>query len=115
MKLTTKTNFRIIVEPLPLGHFGGIRVPDNFGGLSRERVEQDYIDRCNEIVTDIKRHADNVGHCEVQWDTEITCSHCGNGWEESPDDEFPDMPKGCPLCCNKAMSEWKESNAATIR
>lgn len=33
------------------------------------------------------------------------CGHCGFTWEEADGSEA-DMPKGLPLCCEKAQGEW---------
>lgn len=108
MKITTKTNFRVIVEPRRLGDFGSVRVPDNFGGLSPARIEKDYQSRCEEIVADIRRHVDNVDGCSIECDTEEVCSHCGLQWEELPEaDDYG--PKGAPLCCSRAAEEFRAS------
>lgn len=55
----------------------------------------------------IKRHVDNVGYISVQYDTYEVCSHCNLTWEVSEDNRDPDFPKGCPVCCDKAIDEWE--------
>ena len=64
-----KTNFRIEVYPRRLGDYGCLVVPDNYfrGG---ERIEEDYQQRCEEMIADMKRHVDNFGSAEVVWDEE---------------------------------------------
>lgn len=85
-KVTTLSNFRVVVEPKT--HIYGI-------ALRESTVKKD----CEEIVEQIKRHVDNVHSVSLEYDTDITCSHCGYGWEEEMDGE--------PLCCDKAVEEFK--------
>lgn len=84
-KVIEKINFRVVVEPKT--HVYGIKL---------SYVEQD----CKEMADQIKRHVDNVSSVSVDFDTNVTCSHCGYGWEEDITGE--------PLCCNAAIEEWKQ-------
>ncbi len=94
MKLVKKSNYRIVVEPKT--HIFGIE-------LSEETQKKDLRD----MEEQIKRHVDNIGYISVQCDTDEVCSHCNLTWEVSEDNSDPDFPKGCPVCCNKAIDEWK--------
>ena len=94
MKIVTKSNFRIIIEPVT--HIYGVKLSD----------EEQRID-LKEMEEQIKRHVDNIGYMNVEYDTNETCSHCNLTWELSEDDSDPDFPKGCPVCCNEAANEWK--------
>ena len=82
-KITTKTNFRVIVEPVT-----------SICGIKLSTVESD----CREVADQIKRHVDNVRRVDVEYDVENTCSHCGYSWEV-------DEETGEPLCCQKAIDE----------
>lgn len=87
--LSNKTNFRVVVEPRGLGDFGYLCTSAEFlygsGPEAQKRIERDMEDRCNEIVADIKRHADNVGSAYVEFDQEHICEHCGSIWTEKSD------------------------------
>lgn len=105
MKITRKTNFRVVVEPRRLGDYGYVRTSDTAFGRSIADVERDYEERCEGIAQDIKRHADNIGRVSVECDSEEQCQHCGHRWEVSVDDSDSDFPKGTPLCCQRAITE----------
>ena len=105
MKITKKTNFRVVIEPRRLGDYGFAKVSDSFTGRSEEQIAKDYQERCEEIVEQTKRHVDNVGWIGVEFDSEEICSHCRNTWDVSADDSDPEYPKGTPLCCGKAIEE----------
>jgi len=84
MKITKRVNFRVEVHP-PI-----------FLSEKVERIKQ----RTEDLLRDIKRHID-FDDVNIKWDTEITCSYCHLSWEEDEN--------GCPVCCNKAIDEWKKS------
>lgn len=109
MKTIKKHNFRVIIEPRRLGNFGFARMSDHLLYDSDETIQREYEKRCEEIVEDVKRHVDNVGHVSVEWDTEEVCSYCGRSWTESQDDLDHGFPKGSPYCCDAAVTEWNSS------
>lgn len=84
--LSNKTNFRVVVYPRSLGDLGYMRTSAEFlyghDAEAQKRIERDMEERCNEIVADIKRHADNVGSAYVEFDQEPICEHCGAIWTE---------------------------------
>jgi hypothetical protein len=98
-KIIEKSNFRVVVEPKGLGDYGGIRVSDSMFHKTKEAIEKGYFERCQEIVDDIKRHVDNAGYVNIEYDTEVKCSYCGYGWEIDPATNEPD-------CCQKAIDEF---------
>ncbi len=106
MKTVIKSNFRVVVEPKRLGDYGCVRVSDSFGGKSKRQIEVGYINRCYEIVDQIKRHVDNFGSIDIQSDEEYICSYCECDWSVSEDDSDPKYPKGTPLCCEEARAEF---------
>lgn len=106
MKIIKKSNFRVVVEPRRLGDFGSVRISDNFFGKTEAQVEKEYQSRCNDIEEQIKRHVDNVGSVQVEYDTDEVCSHCGSPWEQ---DET-----GMPQCCVKAEKEFEASKEQII-
>lgn len=81
-----KDNFRVVVEPRSMTDFGGLSTSRGFFYASdaegQRRWERDMHDRCAEIVSDIKRHVDNVSYAWVEFDQEHVCSHCGSNWTE---------------------------------
>lgn len=101
MKLKTLTNFRVEVTP---------REP--YLGRDPKKAEAIWADLCKDIASQIKRHVDDVGSADVVFDTKESCSHCDYGWEVATDDSDPEFPKGCPLCCEAAIEEFKAGLAA---
>lgn len=65
---------------------------------------------CEDMVSQIKKHVDGVGFCEVVWDSIETCEFCGTEWEVNEDPNDPDVGLGEPLCCTKAQREWEEQH-----
>ena len=51
------------------------------------------------VMREIKKHVDDIAGVSYRRDIKECCSHCGYGWEVDED--------GSPLCCNKAIEEWK--------
>ena len=87
MKIAHKDNFRVEIEPGPY-HF---------------RVNEKQILRdCESIISDVKRHVDDVQSCEIRWDTEYICSFCGYEWDEDAETKEP-------LCCTSAIEEWENN------
>ena len=107
MKITKKSNFKVVIEPRRLGDYGYVRVSDCFFGRDEERIAKDYEQRCEEIIDQVKRHVDNVGWIGIECDSKEVCSHCGCNWDVSDDDSDPEYPKGTPLCCERAIQEFK--------
>lgn len=97
-KVIKKSNFRVIIEPRRLGDYGSVRTSDSFM-RNESQIEKDYQRRCDEMVDQIKRHVDNVDNAYVDWDAEITCSHCGSDW----------IGAGGPNCCEEAIAEYNQS------
>lgn len=81
-----KSNFRVVIDPRGLGNFGGISVSKNWlyghTDADQKRMERDEEDRANEIMQDVKRHVDNVGHVSIDFDQNDVCEHCGSDWTE---------------------------------
>lgn len=94
-KIVKRINHRVIVEPWSYGKYD----------------EKWVQGKCESIMSDIKRHVDDIGQVWIESDVEATCSHCGYSWEVSQDDSDPDFPKGTPLCCQKAIDEFSEQKA----
>jgi len=103
-----KTNFRIIVEPRRFGDMGFVRTSDDFlygrGKEAEARLARDYEDRCNEILSELKRHVDNVGYAWVEFDQPSVCEHCGSYWAE----ESTSYNGGC---CSKDEEEQEAREA----
>jgi hypothetical protein len=105
-----KENFRVVVEPRAMTDFGFLRTGRSFlygdGAEAQRRWERDMQDRCDEIVSDIKRHADNVSSVYVEFDQEHVCEHCGGAWTESN----PNYNGGC--CEKDEEAEQARKQAA---
>lgn len=78
----TPKNFRVVVEPRGLGDFGFMSMGDSYISNDPERIAKLYRERCAEIVASIKRHADEVGRVDIEWDSSHVCGHCGRVWTE---------------------------------
>lgn len=107
MKETRNFNYRVVIYPRSLGDLGCVRMSDSFLVPDSTERERKYKERCDDIATDVKRHVDFAGDVVIEHDTESACSFCENSWEISADDTDPEWPKGCPLCCQRAIDEWK--------
>jgi hypothetical protein len=77
-----KTNIHVEVYPRRLGNFGFMRVTDS---MVSANIEKDYIDRCEEMIEQIKRHVDDVDSAYVEFDQEFVCEFCGRDWTEDSD------------------------------
>lgn len=82
----SKENYRVVIEPRRLGDFGGASMSLGLlygrGPDAQKRIEKDMEARCSEMISDIKRHIDNVGSVHIDFDQEYVCEHCGAGWTE---------------------------------
>jgi hypothetical protein len=92
------SNFRIVVEPRGLGDLGWVRTSASFlygnGPDAEARISKDMQDRCEEIVSQIKRHVDLISYAGVEFDQPDVCEHCGYPWGE-------DQPNYNGGCCQK--------------
>jgi len=82
-KIVGYENYRVVIEPRRLGDFGIASVSDRMICPDEERRQREYKERCQEIVSDIKRHIDNVGSVDIECDAIEECEHCGARWTES--------------------------------
>lgn len=102
-----KSNFRVIIEPRNLGNFGSIRCSPSLiygrGPEAEKRMAEELQSRCEEIVSQVKRHVDEVGWVGIECDEEQQCPFCGYNWESACDEN------GEPGCCRAAI----DAHAAT--
>ena len=92
----TPTAYWVEVEPRRLGALGVCSVSDSLlYPDDKERLDE-YRKRCVEMLDQIKRHVDNVGHVCIKCHTEDVCGYCGARWTEDSD-EFNGG------CCAKDM------------
>lgn len=71
MRVTERTNYRVIVEPQ--------------GPRWTSYIEKEQKRDCEAIIEQIKRHVDGVSHLYVDFDTTHSCGHCGHVWTEKSD------------------------------
>jgi len=107
MKITKQFNWRVVVEPRGLGNFGIASISDYAIEPDEEKREARYKAMCEDIMEQIKRHIDDVGNVYLDCDTEEVCSYCRRTWEVNEDPNDPDAELGQPLCCHKAIEEWR--------
>lgn len=88
-KIIKKSNPRVVIE-----------ADLTFPGL-RKYPDDDRHVMCEEIVKQVKRHIDDIADVYVKYDTEEVCEFCGFSWETEDNGE--------PVCCNKAVEEWKHN------
>jgi len=100
MKEIVNRDYHVIIEPKSLGDCGVMRFPDRHIEPDEEKRNQRYEEMCEEIARQVKRHIDGVGYVAVVWDSREVCSFCGYDWEVDEN--------GVPLCCEKAVEEYKE-------
>jgi hypothetical protein len=100
MKTTITENYRVIIYPRSIGDFG-------WASISPQAIEPNYIkrqemykDKCEEIIDDVKRHVNNVGSVNIEYDSREICEFCKSDWEQ-------DEVTGEPQCCVKAVKEFE--------
>ena len=93
MKVIKRVNIRVEVTP-ELWSFGS------------EPSEEARLTVCERLVSQIKRHVDEIESVLVLYDTKETCSLCGLPWEVSPAGSV-DYPEGYPWCCEEAQEEFQ--------
>lgn len=98
---TTQENFRVVIEPRGIGQFGSISMSDSFFCKDEADRQCQYKQRCEEIVTEVRRHVDNIGHVSVESDDVHACEHCGARWTE-------DSAEYNGGCCDKDQEAQDE-------
>lgn len=81
-KKVLSTNYRVVIEPRRLGNFGSVSCSDSLIERDEEKRQKLYLERCEEIAADVKRHVDNVGSVYIDSDDASVCEHCGWAWTE---------------------------------
>lgn len=98
MKVITKSNYRVIIEP-NTGHY--------FFRRSQEEISEEEKKICKEIEDQVRRHVDNFSRVDIDCDTDITCSYCKLAWEV-------DKETGEPFCCSRAVEEWETEKQKAV-
>ncbi|MFE4691215.1 hypothetical protein ACFRH6_14295 [Streptomyces sp. NPDC056749] len=102
----------VAVLPRRLGKLSaGMSVSDR---MISSDIEGDYRRRCDEIVAEL-RNRPQVEEVSVTCTEIHTCSLCGYGWEVLTADEAADdtlnfdehSVEGEPVCCDKAIAEFR--------
>ncbi len=101
MKITKRNNWRVVLEPQLPGN-----VADYVIEPDEDKRNEKYRRLCDDIVSDVRRHVNDVSNVFTECDTEEVCQHCGYKWEE-------DESSGEPLCCGKAVEEFHEKEEVT--
>lgn len=86
---------KVEVEPRRLGDFGMMVMGDHAVEKDKNKRGQMYVELCEDIAKEIKRHVNSIGSIHVIPETEEVCSYCGADWTE---------PKDSPHnggCCSK--------------
>lgn len=100
MKVTMKTNYRVVV--VPVGHPQHTPPLGLDRGIWQEQEEHRMKRRCEAMVEQARRHVDCVERVYFDYDRELVCSHCHGEWVE--------LANGAPACCEAAMTEWKAAH-----
>ena len=90
-KIAGYENYRVVIEPRRLGDFGFFSTSDSMFCKDEADRQRQYKDRCDEIVSQVKRHVDGVSSVYVECDEVMVCEHCGADWTE----DSPDYNGGC--------------------
>lgn len=78
-------NYRVVVTPRRVGDFGYVRVTDSFVESDSAKLHKRYMDICESILSDIRRHVDDVGDVDVVYDKCETCEFCYAEWSADKD------------------------------
>jgi hypothetical protein len=81
-KKTKITAYYVRIDPRNLGDFGSVRMSDSSIESDNDKRIRMYKDICEEILSDVKRHVDQVGRVYVEAESEPVCEHCGYAWTE---------------------------------
>jgi len=106
-KIVGHENFRVIVEPCRLGDFGVVSVSDSLLFPDEAVRSQQYQERCNEIVNQIKRHVDAVGSIRIESDARLVCEFCGAEWTEGNDTYNGG-------CCGEDQAAYEKQTLASL-
>lgn len=90
-----KINFRVEVFPYPPW----------IAGCDEKSVDEKYIEACEAVQREVRRHVDNIESALVSWDVEKSCEHCGRAWTEADDSPHNGG------CCDKDMEVFGLSEA----
>lgn len=110
MKRTIRSNYRLEVFP----DLNMMLVSDiNNDAVARQTLR--------DMKAMILRHVDEVHRVVPKWDTHDECSFCHLTWEvltaaeaaQDRADGYPDAAEGEPLCCSKAVEEFRRVNGVT--
>ena len=63
----------------------------------------------DDVLIAVRRHIDGGKNAVAV--REYVCEYCLYAWE-TEDGSDPDMPKGQPVCCEKAVEEWRAKQPA---
>jgi len=77
-KVSKVIDMWVVVEPRGLGDYGFCSI----GAYAVKDNVDEYKRRCDEIVSDIRRHVDNVGSARTHIEREEVCEFCGHAWTE---------------------------------
>ena len=81
-KASSRENYRVVITPRRLGDFGMARISESSCYKDEQDRHQKYLDICENIKLEVKRHVDNVFDVSVEFDTEYVCGFCGREWTE---------------------------------
>lgn len=81
-KISSRVNHRVVITPRRLGDFGMARISESFCYKYEQDRHKKYLDICESIKLEVKRHVDNVSDVSVEFDNEYVCEFCGSKWTE---------------------------------
>ena len=104
-----KLNIHVAVEARPLRNGWWLTGQH----LTREEIEQHLIAGCNQIMSEVKRHVDDIYGVAVVYDSVKVCGFCEEPWDTAlvaESDATDEEPFGWPICCDAAQDEWIDQN-----
>ena len=85
MRKLKNENYRVMIEPRRLGDLGSVSLGDHYMCKDEADRQRQYRERCEQIVSEVKRHVAEVGYVSVVFDTVHVCEYCGSQWTEDDD------------------------------
>lgn len=102
------SNYRVVIEPRAKGDLGMVRTT-MFGAWSAEEERR----ICEDIADKVRAAGragliDDVGHVQVDHDSDDVCEHCGSRWTEDGED----YNGGC-CAADQAPQDARDAEAAS--
>ncbi len=67
--MSRRENFRVVISPRRPGDLGAASVPDRWVVSSLAGLERHYVEECERLAAEARRHVSEHAGVTVEWDT----------------------------------------------